>query len=91
MIHRRLRLYGRVQGVCFREWSVSTARALGLRGWVRNREDGSVEILVAGEAAVVAGFVAACREGPTAARVERCEDEEAPAQPLPVFTRRPTA
>jgi acylphosphatase len=92
MVHRRLRLYGRVQGVCFRDWAVSAARALGLRGWVRNRLDGSVEILVAGEEAAVATFAASCRHGPAGARVDRVEEGEevAPAPPLPAFTRRPT-
>ena len=46
---RRLRIHGRVQGVFYRAWSRETATALGLRGWVRNRADGTVEMLVAGD------------------------------------------
>jgi acylphosphatase len=91
LVTRRLRIYGRVQGVLYRGWSVATARALGLRGWVRNRRDGSVELLVQGDAEQVEAMTARCREGPPAARVERVEvaedGEEAPAG----FGERPTA
>jgi acylphosphatase len=88
---RRLRIHGRVQGVFYRGWSVAAARALGLRGWVRNRSDGSVELLVQGEAEQVETMIAHCRTGPPAARVERVEvaedEEEAPSG----FAERPTA
>ncbi len=47
-VARRLVIYGRVQGVFYRGWSVETARDLGLRGWVRNRSDGTVEALLQG-------------------------------------------
>jgi len=90
MIYRRLRIHGRVQGVYYRGWSVETARSLGLQGWVRNRRDGSVEALVAGEADMVARFAALCREGPAAARVDRIEEEEAMAESFAGFTQRPT-
>jgi acylphosphatase len=65
----RLRVTGRVQGVGYRAWALETAARLGLRGWVRNRSDGSVEALVTGEDAAVAAMIAACRDGPVAARV----------------------
>src|SRR5437763_16921681 len=91
MITRRLFVLGRVQGVFYRGWSVATARALGIRGWVRNRRDGSVEMLVQGEAEQVDAMIARCREGPPAARVDRVEvveeTEEAPAD----FEQRTTA
>ena len=90
-VTRRLHIHGRVQGVFYRGWSVETARSLGLRGWVRNRSDGSVEMLVLGDAEQVEAMIARCREGPPAARVDRvdvAEDaEEAPA----AFEARPTA
>jgi acylphosphatase len=65
----RLRITGRVQGVGYRAWAIETARRLGLRGWVRNRRDGSVELLVIGAQDQVAAMIEACREGPFAARV----------------------
>ncbi|PTQ10904.1 acylphosphatase [Sphingomonas oleivorans] len=87
---RRLLIHGRVQGVFFRDWTVETARSLGLDGWVRNRADGSVEALVSGEAQVIARFVALCHEGPPAARVDRVEVEESGEAVAPGFTRRAT-
>ncbi len=69
----RLLISGRVQGVWYRGWAVDTARALGLRGWVRNCRDGRVEALVAGPERLVDKFVAACREGPPAAHVTGVE------------------
>ena len=65
----RLRITGRVQGVGYRAWAIDTAAGLGLRGWVRNRRDGSVEALVIGGEDAVAAMIEACREGPFAARV----------------------
>ena len=65
-----LRITGRVQGVGYRAWAVEMAGRLGVRGWVRNRLDGSVEMLVAGDEGAVAAMVAACRAGPRAGRVD---------------------
>ena len=60
---------GRVQGVGYRAWTLQMANRLGLRGWVRNRRDGSVEALVIGEDDTVGRMIDACREGPFGARV----------------------
>jgi acylphosphatase len=65
----RLTITGHVQGVWFRAWAAEQAKRLGLDGWVRNRRDGSVEALVAGDAAAVQGMIEACKVGPPAARV----------------------
>jgi acylphosphatase len=64
-----LRIRGQVQGVGYRAWAIEAAAQLGLRGWVRNRGDGSVEALVIGAEDAVAAMIEACREGPFAARV----------------------
>jgi acylphosphatase len=65
----RLRITGRVQGVGYRVWATRTASGLGLRGWVRNRSDGSVEVLAIGAPGQVAAMIEACRRGPYGARV----------------------
>ena len=70
MIACKVRLYGRVQGVFFRQWSVNQARALGVAGWVRNSADGSVEAHVEGDKSNVEKMVDAMRQGPSNARVE---------------------
>jgi len=74
-----VRIRGRVQGVWYRGWTEEQAELRGLRGWVRNRRDGSVEALFAGPAAVVHDMVDACWQGPPAARVETIERSPAAA------------
>jgi len=64
---------GRVQGVFFRQSTEGRARDLGLVGWVRNLPDGRVEALAEGDPAALDLWLAFCREGPPAARVERVE------------------
>ncbi|MBB3771113.1 acylphosphatase [Angulomicrobium tetraedrale] len=71
--HARLIISGRVQGVGYRAWFAREAERRGLTGWVRNRRDGSVEALVAVDAAILGDLVAACRQGPPAARVAEIE------------------
>ncbi|HEX9464056.1 MAG TPA: acylphosphatase [Alphaproteobacteria bacterium] len=66
----RVEISGRVQGVWYRGWTVDQAASRGLRGWVRNRRDGSVEALFIGPKEQVEGMIEACREGPPAARVD---------------------
>lgn len=72
---RRVRIHGRVQGVFFRNWTTDEARARGVRGWVRNRLDGSVELEAYGKDEAVEALIAACRTGPPAAEVQRIEVE----------------
>jgi acylphosphatase len=87
---KRLRIHGRVQGVFYRAWSADVGRALGLRGWVRNRADGTVEMLVAGEEEAVRRLIESCRAGPPAARVERIDVEETREEAPARFETRPT-
>jgi acylphosphatase len=87
---RRVTVRGGVQGVWYRGWTVDQARALGLSGWVRNRRDGSVEIMAAGPDRAVATLIELCRRGPPAARVEQVDVEESD-EPVPTgFGQRPT-
>lgn len=81
---------GRVQGVGFRAWTVRRARELGVRGWVRNRRDGSVEALLDGPEDRVAALLALCRQGPPAARVDSLESEAVTASVPGGFEERPT-
>ena len=69
MVRRRLRVTGRVQGVWFRESCREVADRLGLAGSVRNRADGSVEVIAEGPPQEVQALVAWCRQGPRAAEV----------------------
>lgn len=70
-------LSGKVQGVFFRDATVSRARDLGVLGWVRNAEDGTVQVHAEGPASAVDELVAFLEEGPPAARVEAVEVEPA--------------
>lgn len=75
---RRVRavVTGRVQGVAFRASTVDEARRHGLTGWVRNRDDGSVELEAQGDQARIVALLAWCAHGPPAARVTDVSVEE---------------
>lgn len=68
-VARRCQITGKVQGVWYRAWTVQEAQARGLKGWVRNCADGSVEAIFAGPQTKVDDMIAACRQGPPSARV----------------------
>ena len=86
----RVRIEGRVQGVWYRGWTVAEAERRGLRGWVRNRGDGSVEALFVGPEEAVADMIDACRHGPPAARVSAVVERPATDDGSPDFHQRPT-
>ncbi|MGP9819899.1 acylphosphatase [Salinarimonas sp. NSM] len=65
----RIVVTGRVQGVGYRAFAASRATEIALRGFVRNREDGSVESVVAGNPAAIEAYLAALRGGPPGASV----------------------
>ena len=67
---RHIVVHGRVQGVGYRAFVEHEAKRRDLHGWVRNCADGTVETLLAGDAALVEDMIAACRRGPFAARVD---------------------
>ncbi len=70
---------GRVQGVCYRDWTCQEAQQRGVRGWVRNLTDGRVEALFQGTPSAVRALVEACREGPRLAVVNNIHSvEESP-------------
>ena len=65
-----VRVRGLVQGVCFRDGCERHARLLGVTGWVRNRTDGSVEVMVQGSPRQITDFCDWLRDGVPAARVD---------------------
>jgi acylphosphatase len=74
---RLLRIRGRVQGVGYRAFVHEYATRLALSGWARNRSDGSVEVLVGGDRAIVDRLIAALRRGPPGARVAEIDQSDA--------------
>ena len=77
MIRNRLvRVYGHVQGVGYREACVHRARALGITGWVRNRMDWSVELMLRGSPEQLADMCRWLRDGISAAVVDKLEVTE---------------
>jgi acylphosphatase len=77
MIARHFVVTGRVQGVAFRWSAKAAADRIGVRGWVRNRPDGSVEGWAEGETAAVEALAAWLEHGPGGARVSSVTVEEA--------------
>ena len=86
----RLRIEGRVQGVGYRAWLEREARRQGLRGWVRNRRDGSVEALLIGAEAAVEAAIGACARGPRLAGVTGVERYPEADDGSAGFVSRPT-
>ena len=72
----RVIVSGHVQGVLFRTGCARAAAEHGVGGWVRNRDDGTVEAVFEGSAAAVAAMIAWCRTGPPGASVVRLESFE---------------
>jgi acylphosphatase len=86
-------IHGRVQGVGFRAWTQHQAELHGLKGWVRNRRDGSVEAVFSGSGDLVEATLKACGQGPRGSMVERIEpveDSKETAGPFERFDVRET-
>jgi acylphosphatase len=73
---RHVWVRGRVQAVGFRAFVEDSAAMEGVDGWVRNRRDGSVEAVFAGDPEAVRAVIEACRRGPPGAWVEALEERE---------------
>jgi acylphosphatase len=80
LVARRFRVTGRVQGVGYRYFAETAARAEGLSGWVQNQPDGSVEVVAEGDRESVDRFEAKLRRGPAGARVDGVQvDDDVPS------------
>ncbi len=89
----QLNVSGRVQGVGYRESLRAEAMRLGVRGWVRNRRDGTVEAVVQGSADALDELIAWARQGPPAARVAQLDARPATGEfdrPYAGFERLPS-
>jgi acylphosphatase len=82
---RRAVISGRVQGVGYRAFAQKTARDAGVRGWVRNLPDGSVETAVEGEESAVRRYLDTLRRGPFIGKVSAMTEEELPPQGFQLF------
>ena len=82
----RARIRGRVQGVAYRAHARVEGRRLELQGWVRNRDDGSVELVAEGPRECLEEMLHWCRRGPRFARVDAVDvDWEAPREDMGPF------
>jgi acylphosphatase len=77
---RRYRVHGRVQGVGFRAYVWREVQQLDLVGWVRNRFDGTVEVLAEGEPVEHARLRVILNHGPRLSRVDRVDDAVEPSE-----------
>ncbi len=91
MLAAKFIVSGKVQGVFYRDWFIARMRALGVKGWVRNRADGSVEAMIECPENVVEAVVATARQGSPPSRVDDVAVyDDAPNEALEGFKRRPT-
>lgn len=86
----RLRIKGAVQNVGFRDWAIDEATKRKLSGWVRNRSDGSVELLIGGDDKAVQDMLRACTAGPPLAVVSNIDIHNEKEFPPEGFLRKPT-
>ena len=91
MSAKRLVITGRVQGVGFRHWITKRAQSMCVSGWVRNRADGTIEVLVDGPADAVEELLRGCRLGPRGAEVRSIEETMGEPAEAPGFVMRTTA
>lgn len=75
----KIQISGRVQGVYFRRFTKNKAQDLGVKGTVRNRDDGRVEIIAQADADILEPFILWCHKGPITARVDQVELIDMPA------------
>lgn len=85
MSARRITVTGLVQGVFYRAHAQAKAQELGLKGWIKNNENGNVEVHAEGPEGALEAFEHWCWEGPDAAEVTSVQSEEAKEENLPSF------
>lgn len=73
---RVIKIHGKVQGVGYRFFATRVARRLGLKGWIRNLRDGTVDAVVEGETEAIDEWLEEIREGPRYAEVTKIDQEQ---------------
>ena len=86
----RLKIEGFVQAVGYRNFAIEEARKLGLDGWIRNRSNGEVEVLVSGEDEKVNAFITVCAKGPSGSQVKGIGMQKDDPPPEKGFHRKPS-
>ena len=84
-----IRIEGRVQGCGYRDFAIREANTRKLRGWVRNRSDGSVEAVAHGPKPEVEAFIAVCMQGPYGSQVTAVNLQPTEPPESLGFVRRP--
>lgn len=79
MVHKHLKISGRVQGVGYRHFTRQNAQNLGINGWVKNMRDGTVETVLSGSPKNVETMIKRLQEGPISARVDTIKELESDA------------
>ncbi len=90
IVSMNVRIEGDVQGCGFRDFAVQQATNFGLKGWVRNRSDGTVEAVAFGPRTEVEAFITNCMKGPPGARVTAINVAAAETPKEMSFIRRAT-
>lgn len=85
MLHLKIRIEGRVQGVFYRASTKEKALEVGLKGFVQNQQDGSVYAEVEGSEAQLQAFVNWCHQGPPMANVSKVETSIGDVVPFTTF------
>jgi acylphosphatase len=78
LVRAHVVISGRVQGVFFRMETLEEARKTGVSGWVKNKQEGTVEAVFEGEKALVDSVIQWCRQGPPVSRVDNVDIEWEP-------------
>ncbi|MCK4553517.1 acylphosphatase [Candidatus Parcubacteria bacterium] len=69
-----IKIFGRVQGVCFRDFVYKHAIKLNLAGWVKNADDGTVEAVFEGDEEDLKKMIGLCRQGPSFSKVDKIDE-----------------
>lgn len=83
MVIKKVKIFGRVQGVGFRYFTTQNASRLNIKGWVQNMPDGTVEALIAGDSESIEQMLTKLKSGPVPARVDGVEVEDNRPEKVP--------